>query len=95
MNAFDWIELLMKGAVVVFLIFCLPWIPLAHLVLKPYPYQLEPFEYFAYGGSMPKRWVELEAYTCCPGLSAAGKGWLFYYSDNTYEFVSKARLRRP
>lgn len=84
MSAFDWIEMLMKGAVIVFLIFCLPW----SLLFKPLPRQLEPFEYFAYGGSTPKRWLVAEH-------RSAAFGSVLQYSDGHTEFVGKARLRRP
>lgn len=87
MNAFDWIELLMKLALLVGFVFVLPWAPLFRRWLKSYARQLEPFEYFAYGGSMPKRWV-VASWTL-------GGDFIFYYSDGSHEFVSAARVRQP
>lgn len=92
MNGFDLIELLMKLALLVGFVFVLPWAPLFRRWLKSYARQLEPFEYFAYGGSMPKRWLIAEYFfpTTEPGYPLAGHH--LHYSDEQYEFVSVARV---
>lgn len=92
MNAFDLIELLMKLALLVGVVFVLSWAPLFRKWFKPYGCQFEPFEYFAYRGSMPKRWLVAENFfpTTEPGYPLAGHH--LHYSDEQYEYVSVARV---